>query len=253
MTVCCGCRVPSVACRVAFPRMFVRVCPFDVRVPFRVLRVCAGQVLALAGNSDESGIDASLLILISQTPELFSYITHKLYALVEEDSSHLPLVHVAIWCIGEFGEVGVRVCVRRHLGPACHHPSIPPRSPPPASAPTEGAARGAPPMRAPQAHTCVVPGGSRTAVPGGVAFARRRACVQGSLLQGVLLVCSALRPAPCAPLQLLTSPPVEPASDPEDASNTFGPAGRARTEADVVTLLSKLMWCVGCVRFAPLP
>jgi hypothetical protein len=121
------------------------VCPcVCVRAPSPVL-----QVLSLAGSSDESGIDASLLILISQvgapasrlclarsgdaiatalcalrtgarlkrvhlvvapvqTPELFSYIAHKLYALVEEDSSHLPLVHVAIWCIGEFGEVSLR-------------------------------------------------------------------------------------------------------------------------------------------------
>ena len=48
-------------------------------------------------------------VWMRQTPELFSYITHKLYALVEEDTAQLPLVHVAIWCIGEFGEVRLRV------------------------------------------------------------------------------------------------------------------------------------------------
>jgi hypothetical protein len=66
-----------------------------------------------------------------QTPDLYSYVVHKLYTLVEEDTSQLPLVHVAIWCIGEFGEVcphsracvcwcrpsfaPLRVCARAHV------------------------------------------------------------------------------------------------------------------------------------------
>ena len=44
--------------------------------------------------------------------------------------------------------------------------------------------------------------------------------------------------------QLLVAAPTEPVTDPEDASNSSGPTGRARTEADIVTLLTKLMWCV---------
>ena len=63
------------------------------------------QVLAIAGSSDASGIAASVLILISQSPDLYSYVVHKLYSLIEEDTSQLPLVHVAVWCIGEYGEV----------------------------------------------------------------------------------------------------------------------------------------------------
>ena len=63
------------------------------------------QVLAVAGASDASGIAASVLILISQTPELYGYVAHKLYTLIEDDTSQLPLVHVAVWCIGEYGEV----------------------------------------------------------------------------------------------------------------------------------------------------
>jgi AP-1 complex subunit gamma-1 len=63
------------------------------------------RVLAIAGSADVSGIAASVLILISQTPELYGYVAHKLYSLVEDDTSQLPLVHVAVWCIGEYGEL----------------------------------------------------------------------------------------------------------------------------------------------------
>lgn len=73
---------------------------------------CAAlQVLAVAGASDASGIAASVLILISQTPELYGYVAHKLYSLIEDDTSQLPLVHVAVWCIGEYGEVCHPACV----------------------------------------------------------------------------------------------------------------------------------------------
>lgn len=63
------------------------------------------RVLAIAGSADVSGIAASVLILISQTPEMYGYVAHKLYSLVEDDTSQLPLVHVAVWCIGEYGEL----------------------------------------------------------------------------------------------------------------------------------------------------
>ena len=63
------------------------------------------KVLAVAGSYDRSGIDSTLLVLVSQHSDLYSYVVHKLFTLLSENTAQLPLVHVALWCIGEYGEM----------------------------------------------------------------------------------------------------------------------------------------------------
>eukprot|EP00128_Syssomonas_multiformis_P014844 Colp12_sorted_trinity150504_noHs@24443 len=46
-----------------------------------------------------------LIQLISQTSELWAYTTQKLYLALREDTRSQPLVQVAVWAIGEYGDL----------------------------------------------------------------------------------------------------------------------------------------------------
>lgn len=62
-------------------------------------------VLKLAGNRARDDVMASMVYLISQSPELHAYATVHLYKAMRESISQQPLVQVATWCIGEFADL----------------------------------------------------------------------------------------------------------------------------------------------------
>lgn len=39
-----------------------------------------------------------------------AYVTHKLFSLLVDDLSQLALVHIGIWCIGEYGNLLLQEC-----------------------------------------------------------------------------------------------------------------------------------------------
>jgi AP-1 complex subunit gamma-1 len=64
------------------------------------------SVLAIAGSYTREQVVANLISLIIRTKSLHAYAVHKIYAAVQNASAlQLPLVHAAIWCVGEFGNL----------------------------------------------------------------------------------------------------------------------------------------------------
>lgn len=67
-------------------------------------------MLSLAGNQCDESILRNAIIFMTQAENLQSYAVHRLYSTILADTSQITLVHVAIWCIGEYGELLVRAC-----------------------------------------------------------------------------------------------------------------------------------------------
>lgn len=65
------------------------------------------KVLTTAGNSVRDDIVSSLIGIISSAPELHGYTAAQLYKLIREDINQQPLVQVASWTLGEFGDLFV--------------------------------------------------------------------------------------------------------------------------------------------------
>ena len=63
--------------------------------------------ISIAGSECQQNerIVNSLVCLITQVAELHPYIVHKLYHALKEDLAQQALVHVGIWCVGEFGQL----------------------------------------------------------------------------------------------------------------------------------------------------
>ncbi|XP_029442740.1 AP-1 complex subunit gamma-1-like isoform X2 [Rhinatrema bivittatum] len=62
------------------------------------------EVLTKAGGYVRDDAVANLIHLISSARELHAYTVQKLYAALVTDISQQPLVQVATWCIGEYGD-----------------------------------------------------------------------------------------------------------------------------------------------------
>ncbi|CAH2294472.1 AP-1 complex subunit gamma-1 isoform X2 [Pelobates cultripes] len=63
------------------------------------------ETLITAGESVRDDAVSHLIHLIRGASELHAYIVQKLYKAVREDIGQQPLVQVASWCIGEYGEL----------------------------------------------------------------------------------------------------------------------------------------------------
>lgn len=65
------------------------------------------SMLSIAGNEAPQSVWERLITLVGQpdAEELRPYVSHKLYAAMREDKSQLGLVHVAVWTIGEMGNL----------------------------------------------------------------------------------------------------------------------------------------------------
>jgi AP-1 complex subunit gamma-1 len=63
------------------------------------------RVLIIAGNSVPPSVLPTLVQLISSAPELQIYAVHKFFNAIAQDRTKPVLLQVAVWCIGEFGEL----------------------------------------------------------------------------------------------------------------------------------------------------
>jgi AP-1 complex subunit gamma-1 len=63
------------------------------------------RVLSIAGNHVPEEVSCNLVTLIASTPELHSYAVQKMYIALTTDTTQQSLVQVALWCIGEFGDL----------------------------------------------------------------------------------------------------------------------------------------------------
>ena len=62
------------------------------------------RVLKTAGNHIRDDIVSSFIVLISNMPDIQFYTMNQLVKLIKDDVTQQPLVQVATWCLGEFGE-----------------------------------------------------------------------------------------------------------------------------------------------------
>ncbi|XP_073527177.1 AP-1 complex subunit gamma-like 2 isoform X2 [Phyllobates terribilis] len=63
------------------------------------------ETLVTAGESVRDDAVSHLIQLISGSSELYGYIVQRLYKAVRRDIVQQPLVQVAAWCIGEYGDL----------------------------------------------------------------------------------------------------------------------------------------------------
>ncbi|XP_037131594.1 AP-1 complex subunit gamma-like 2 [Syngnathus acus] len=66
------------------------------------------HVLTTAGGDVRDETVPNLILLITNASELHCYTVHKLYRALLSDISQQPLVQVACWCIGEYGDLLLR-------------------------------------------------------------------------------------------------------------------------------------------------
>jgi AP-1 complex subunit gamma-1 len=63
------------------------------------------RVLENAGNFTRSYVASDFVIVVSGDANLQAYAVHKLYQAMRRTLSHKPLLHVGLWCIGEYGDL----------------------------------------------------------------------------------------------------------------------------------------------------
>ena len=61
-------------------------------------------VLISAGSLTKENVATDLILLILKNPTLHPYAVFKLFSAIRHGTPHLPLLHVALWCIGEYGD-----------------------------------------------------------------------------------------------------------------------------------------------------
>ena len=61
-------------------------------------------VLVTAGSLTKENVSTDLILLISRSTALHAYSVYKLFFAIRKGTPHLPLIHVAVWCIGEYGD-----------------------------------------------------------------------------------------------------------------------------------------------------
>ncbi|TDH65447.1 hypothetical protein CCR75_008014 [Bremia lactucae] len=62
-------------------------------------------MLSIAGATlPDERICSSLITLIQRNTDLHPYVVHKLFRALRDDVSQLSLVHVGIWCVGEYSQ-----------------------------------------------------------------------------------------------------------------------------------------------------
>jgi len=61
-------------------------------------------VLVKAGNYMRDDMISCLIQLVQETSNLHAYTVQQLYRAMSADISQQPLLQVAAWCIGEFGD-----------------------------------------------------------------------------------------------------------------------------------------------------
>lgn len=69
-------------------------------------------MLSIAGNHCDRSIACAAVNHLALSEALHGYATHKLFRLLQNDLARvqIALMHVAIWCIGEFGDQLLENC-----------------------------------------------------------------------------------------------------------------------------------------------
>lgn len=62
-------------------------------------------MLTIAGNNIDDSVPRTAIIFVAQADGLQGYSTHRLYRALNDDTSQLGLLQVAVWCIGEYGSL----------------------------------------------------------------------------------------------------------------------------------------------------
>lgn len=64
-------------------------------------------MLGIAGNHCDDSVASSTVAYVCMAPETQAYISHKLFHLLRDElpQVQIALMHVAVWCIGEFGDL----------------------------------------------------------------------------------------------------------------------------------------------------
>ncbi|GLD97591.1 hypothetical protein PINS_up006281 [Pythium insidiosum] len=74
-------------------------------------------MLSIAGATlPDERISHSLIALIQRVPAEHAYAVHKLFWALHDDITQLALVHVGLWCIGEYGSLLVQDPPVQHAG-----------------------------------------------------------------------------------------------------------------------------------------
>lgn len=67
-------------------------------------------MLSIAGNQCDESIIANTVMYISAAEELHAYTVHKLFNLLSEELTQRALIHVGVWCVGEYGNYLLNAC-----------------------------------------------------------------------------------------------------------------------------------------------
>eukprot|EP01041_Mallomonas_annulata_P008450 gene8450-17422_t len=67
-------------------------------------------MLTIAGNHCDESTPRTSILFLAQADGLQGYAVHRLYRGLSADSSQIGLMHVALWCIGEYGDLLIRPC-----------------------------------------------------------------------------------------------------------------------------------------------
>jgi AP-1 complex subunit gamma-1 len=67
-------------------------------------------MLSLSGNEIEESVLNTAIVFIAQSEGLQGYAVHRLFRILQDNTSQQGLLHVAIWCIGEYSDLIVRHC-----------------------------------------------------------------------------------------------------------------------------------------------
>lgn len=63
------------------------------------------KIMSIAGQFVPDEVAANLVTLIAAAPEVHTYAVQKVYLAITKDITQQILVQVAVWCIGEFGDL----------------------------------------------------------------------------------------------------------------------------------------------------
>mmetsp|Transcript_6780 Transcript_6780/g.6894 ORF Transcript_6780/g.6894 Transcript_6780/m.6894 type:complete len:864 (-) Transcript_6780:26-2617(-) len=67
-------------------------------------------MLSLSGSEIEESVLHTAIVFIAQSEGLQGYAVHRLFRILQDNTSQQGLLHVAVWCIGEYSDLILRHC-----------------------------------------------------------------------------------------------------------------------------------------------
>jgi AP-1 complex subunit gamma-1 len=67
-------------------------------------------MLSIAGNQCDESIIANTIMYVTVAEELHPYTVHKLFNLLTDELTQRALIHVGVWCVGEYGNYLLEDC-----------------------------------------------------------------------------------------------------------------------------------------------